>query len=124
MDTFHLSQSLKNIPVTSRAQYQKILVSKMESFVGRLRWKLFAIQNPGMQSKVNYGFRTSNPPPQLRELKNFEEDFFSLVKNVQFRPVYNSFQTTLSEKIKEIIASPEILVKVQIKPPTYIKHQW
>ena len=52
------SHSLKNIPIPSKLQYQRTMVGKVESFVGRLRWKLFAIQNPGMQQKT-----TTNSPP-------------------------------------------------------------
>ena len=111
MEHFHLGQSLKDIPITNKMQYQKSIVSKVESFIGRLRWKLFAIKNPGMESKITYGFKTSNPPPQLQQLKPFEEDLFLLVKNIQFRPVYNRFQSELSNKIKNIHATNQVLVK-------------
>ena len=87
------------------------MVSKVESFIGRLRWKLFAIQNPGMTSKNSYGFNTTNPAPQLKELKMFEEDLFAMVKNIQFRPVHNNFQSELKETIKDIQQHEEIIVK-------------
>ena len=60
------------------------MVGKVESFIGRLRWKLFSIQNPGMTSKNSYGFNTTNPAPQLKELKMFEEDLFAMVKTYNF----------------------------------------
>ena len=69
MEKFNLGHSLQNIPIPSKLQYQRTMVGKVESFVGRLRWKLFAIQNPGMQQKTTYGFNTTNSPPQLKELK-------------------------------------------------------
>ena len=87
------------------------MVSKVVSFLSRLRWKLFAIQNPGIQTKITYGFNTTNPPPQMKELRSFEEDMFALVKNIQYRQVYNSFQSTLSNKIKEVHATPDVIVK-------------
>ena len=87
------------------------MVGKVESFVGRLRWKLFATQNPGMQQKTTYGFNTTNSPPQLKELKLFEDDLFALVKNIQYRPVFNSFQSSISKKIKDIHASKDVIVK-------------
>ena len=111
MEKFNFNHSLKNIPLPTKLQYQKKMVSKVESFVSRLRWKLFAIQNPGMQQKITYGFNTSNAPPQMKELKAFEEDLFALVKNIQYRPVYNSFQTNLSKKIQDIHSAKEVIVK-------------
>jgi len=87
------------------------MVSKVESFIGRLRWKLFAIQNPGMTSKNSYGFNTTNPAPQLKELKMFEEDLFAMIKNIQFRPVHNNFQSELKETIKDIQQHEDIIVK-------------
>ena len=92
-------------------QYQKMLVSKVESFIGRLRWKLFNINNPGTTSKQTYGFKTTNPPPQQDELKSFEEDMFALAKNIQFRQVNNSFSSSINEKIKTIHDSKDVLVK-------------
>jgi hypothetical protein len=86
-------------------------VSKVESFIRRLRWKLFNINNPGATSKPSYGFKTNNSPPQQDELKHFEEDMFALVKNIQFRQVNNSFSASIKEKINNINDSQEVLVK-------------
>ena len=111
MKKLHINQSLKDIPLPSQMQYQKMLVSKVESFIGRLRWKLFNINNPGTTSKQTYGFKTTNPPPQQDELKSFEEDMFALAKNIQFRQVNNSFSSSINEKIKTIHDSKDVLVK-------------
>ena len=102
MKKLHINQSLKDIPLPSQMQYQEMLVSKVESFIGRLRWKLFNINNRGTTSKQTYGFKTTNPPPQQDELKSFEEDMFALAKNIQFRQVNNSFSSSINEKIKTI----------------------
>ena len=76
-----------------------------------MRWKLFAIQNPGTHVKNTYGFNTTNSAPQLKELKMFVEDMFSLVKNIQFRPVYNAFQSELNQNIQKIHQTEDIIVK-------------
>ena len=111
MQPIHFNYSLKSIPVPNRLQYQKMLVSKGESFIKRLRWKLFAIQNPSLiKSKLTYGFQTTTPPPSLKQLKAFEDDFFKLIQNVTFRPVKNEFQTKLRNDIKIIQNTPEIIV--------------
>lgn len=111
MDRINLETSLKNIPTPTKSQYQKILVSKIESLLSRLRWQLQAIKDPGMKSKFNYGFKTTLPPPQFDELKAFEEELYSLAKNIEFKRTYNKFQAALSRKIKEIRATKEIIVK-------------
>ena len=41
----------------------------------------------------------------------FEEDLFAKVKNIQFRLVYNKFQSDLKETIKDIHQHEEIIVK-------------
>ena len=111
MKKLHINQSLKDIPLPSQMQYQEMLVSKVESFIGRLRWKLFNINNRGTTSKQTYGFKTTNPPPQQDELKSFEEDMFALAKNIQFRQVNNSFSSSINEKLKTIHDSKDVLVK-------------
>ena len=83
----------------------------MESFIGRVRWKLFNINNPSTSSKQTYGFNTNKALPPQDELKSFEEGMFALVKNIQFRQVNNSFSSTIKEKIKNINDSQEVLVK-------------
>jgi hypothetical protein len=89
----------------------KKLVEKGENFISRLRWNLFFIQNPSSKEQTNnYGFKTTNSPPQLKELKNFEEDFFLMLKNVEFRHVNNKFQSKLKEDIRNIHRSGEIIV--------------
>ena len=64
-----------------------------------------------MTSKNSYGFNTTNPAPQLKELKMFQEDLFAMVKNIQFRPVHNNFQSELKETIKDIQQHEDIIVK-------------
>ena len=111
MNPFYLNHSLKNIPLPNKSQYKRILVAKVEKFVGNLRWKLFNIQNPSGNEKDTYGFRTTNSPPQLKELTAFEDDLYKLTKNIEFRTVNNKFQDDLKQSIKSIQTSPDIIVK-------------
>ena len=101
---------MKNIPIPSRLQYQKKLVEKGESFLGRLSWKLFNILNTTLINKQTYGFNTTNTAPQIKELKAFKDDFIEMLRTVQFIPVRNSFQTKLREDIKTIQQTNEIIV--------------
>ena len=59
MDQINIDYSLKNIPIPSKFQYKKQLVSKVASFASRLRWKAFFILNPteGHQMKT-FGLRS------------------------------------------------------------------
>ena len=129
MQPFKINYSTKNIPIPGKLQYMKKLVQQGEHFISRLRWKTLFIQNPtSKQQKETYGFKTTNSPPQIKELKNFEEDFFSLLKNVQFRPVNNTLQSEMKKDIAKIQESEDIIVsadksrqKYRIPPQEYNK---
>ena len=78
MDQLHINYSLKDIPIPSRPQYRKQLVSKVASFASRLRWKMLFIRQPSSsKSKETFGFRSTSSPPQMTELKAFEDELFS-----------------------------------------------
>ena len=111
MNKFHFNQSLKNILIPSKSQYQRVLVSKIEKFIVNLRWKLFHIQNPSRDNKETYGFKTTNTPPTLKELVPLEEDLLKLAKNIEFRHVNSNFQSNLREQIQRIHETPEIIIK-------------
>ena len=86
MEKVNLDYLLKCIPILSQFHYKKILVDKVENFLRRLRWKLFAIKYPDLMiEKETYGFKTNKVPPQFPELKQFEDDLFSLIKEIKFR---------------------------------------
>ena len=111
MNPFHFNCSLKNFPLPSKAQYHRILVDKMEKFIGNLRWKLYHIQAPGNKSKETFGFKSTNPPPPIRELAAFEDDLHKLVKDIEFRPVRNNFQNDLKAQIRKIHESQDVIIK-------------
>ena len=87
------------------------LLSKTISFIGRLRWRLYAIQNPQMKNIESFGFNTTSPAPQLKELKSFEDDLLSLIKNIQYQPVRSHFQSQLKDTIKNVMNTEDVLVK-------------
>ena len=41
MEKICLSSSLKDIPIPKREEYEKLLISKTNSFIRRVRWKVF-----------------------------------------------------------------------------------
>ena len=111
MQPFFFDYSTKSIPTPSKFQYRKVLVNKVESFIGRLRWALFFIQNPtANKSKETFGFPTNNSPPALPELKPFEDDLMTMVRGIQFRPINNQFQKKLSDDIRKINNTDDVIV--------------
>ena len=70
MQPFHINDSTKNIPIPGRLQYMKRLIEKGESFISRLRWKLFFIQNPSNdgENKENFGFNSTKSAPSIKEM--------------------------------------------------------
>ena len=111
MQQIYTNYSMKNIPIPGKHQYQKKLIQKGEEFITRLRWKMFALQNPDTStSKETFGFKTSNTAPQFFEIKPFETDFFEMIKNIQYRHVYNNFQIELKKDIKLINESNQVII--------------
>ena len=112
MDQIHIDYSLKNIPIPSKFQYKKQLVSKVASFASRLRWKAFFILNPNSgRQKKTFGFRSLTKTPLIPELKQFEDELFNLVTSIKFKPFNNTFQDRLRADKEEILRSKEVLVK-------------
>ena len=111
METLNIPYSLKNIPIPTRFQYQKALISKVEKFVKNGRWKMLNILNPRTTGarKETYGFNSLNSPPQIKEFIPFETELYSLVANIKYKPTHNRFQDTLKadkekvQKMKEVI---------------------
>ena len=95
----------------SELQYQKWIIQKGENFINRMRWSCFMFLNPQFRiQKETYGTKTTMSAPQSKELKQFEDDFFRLIKNVQFRPIRNDFQSKLKQDIKSIHTTQDIIV--------------
>ena len=113
MKKFEVPYSLKNIPIPSKLQYQKQLISKVEKFVTNLRWKWFFITNPtDSEKKQTFGFKSNNSVPQfneLEQLKGFEEDLLNLIENVKFKPIEDQFQRKMREDCKKIKDSKNVI---------------
>ena len=75
---------MKNIPVSSKKLYLKMLIDKVELLVKRMRWKalFFEIESASI---FNYGFKTHKCPPQNKDLMEFEDELKKVLSIVQFR---------------------------------------
>ena len=84
MEKRDIDFSLKNIPIPKEDDYRDMLIHKTESFIKRLRWKVFWHKNkeaPKDKRKESYSFKSYKTPPKDPDLEKFEEelmDNFSL----------------------------------------------
>ena len=100
---------MKNIPVSSKKLYLKMLIDKVELLVKRMRWKALFFENES-ESIFNYGFKTNKCPPQKKDLMEFEDDLQKKISIVQFRKVNNDFQNRLKNDIRSIQLSARVFV--------------
>ena len=98
---------MKNIPVPSQ--------TKLESFVKRMRWRAYHFINGKCEEdsddRDNYGFNSTKSPPQVQELKHFEEYLFKLVDCIKFRRLTDPFQDKLREDVKRLRDDVGVIVK-------------
>jgi len=77
-----------------------------------MRWKaLFYLKGDNAESTSNkYGFRSKACPPQIEEMKPFEEDLYSMMENLSFRRSSNKLQDTMRKDMKLIRECGEVIV--------------
>ena len=80
-----------------------------------MRWKAFFYNNwnESQQSHIieeKYCIRTQKSQPSISELKGFENDLISLIKNIEFRKTGDKFQNKLMTDVRKINTSSEIIV--------------
>eukprot|EP00745_Piridium_sociabile_P031112 TRINITY_DN5158_c0_g1_i6.p2 TRINITY_DN5158_c0_g1~~TRINITY_DN5158_c0_g1_i6.p2 ORF type:complete len:159 (+),score=17.52 TRINITY_DN5158_c0_g1_i6:1645-2121(+) len=131
MDQLQFEHSLKNIPTPGKDSYLKTLIAKTGDFVERLRWKVFFYLNPKAKKEniKTYGFRTPKVAPQSKELKDFEDDLYELVTNIEFKENRQSrFQKELRTHVNKIQKSKNLFVLAdkttniyEMKPEEYRK---
>ena len=78
-----------------------------------MRWKVLEFFGKlGNNSNKNEicSFKSFKCPAAVEEMAQFENDLLLLIKNVEFKKVYNDFQMRLRDDIKEIKASNKMFV--------------
>ena len=110
-----INYSLKNIPIPPNRLYLKKLIEMAESVMKRMRWRaFFFLRNDDEEveqgEEVHYGFNSRRCPPQMDELKPFEEDMAKLIGNIQFRRPRDIFQSTLQRDVANIRGSRDVFV--------------
>ena len=93
----------KNIPVGDRKTYLKMFISAVEKFDINLRWAALFFLYPNQVPPVKnwLGFKSNNPAPYVKELKNFQDDLLKLTEKLEFKQRSNNFMELLNEDIAD-----------------------
>ena len=107
------SYSLKHIPLTNKKEYLTKMYDATSKFINRLRWKVFFCNkeiNDPYEHKEEDIFKSSRSAPACEELKSFENDLFSTIKNIKFTPYKSKFQKTLKKDLEQVLAKNKIIL--------------
>ena len=111
MEQVQYSYSMKNIPIPSKQDYMTQMIYSVEKFTKNIRWRSFHYLNPSPSSKKEtFGFQTTKPPPQVPELKHFENRLYELIKSIKFRLYSNNFQDKLKNDIKDMENEEKMII--------------
>ena len=103
---------MKNIALPSKDAYQRSLIRKVESVIKRMRWKahFFLHGNNNATGCYKFGLNSRKCPPQIVEMREFEDDLLRMIENIKFRNVNDQFQASLATDLKKITSSPNLLI--------------
>ena len=115
---------MKNIPLPLKDSYKYKLIEKTELLLKRMRWKalFYDRDNTNKYNNKNnntyvdetidnkFKLKTRKCPPQIQDMKDFENDLLKLIENIQFRIVSDEFLNKLNEDINKIRFSDKLFV--------------
>ena len=87
----------------------------MESFLKRIRWKVFFFERQceeNDQRTNNRKFKSVRTTLKNENLNQFESALYDMVQNIEFKKVKFNFPMQLSNDVKNIKKNPKILVPV------------
>ena len=78
-------------------------MEKFELAIKRMKWKAFFCKQESNKFKAeNYGLKSLNCPPKIKDMTNFEYDLTNLLKTIKFCVTKNFFQQQLTKDIRII----------------------
>ena len=116
---------MKNITIPSHTAYLKALISKVEHFLKRMRWKAFFYEKEHRENDdsenedneeedeeatFNFGFKSPRTPPGQPLLKPFESAMYQMITDIKFKDRPNTFQQKLKEDVRRIRSSEKLLI--------------
>ena len=60
-----------------------------------------------------YGFNSSKKPPPIKEMEQFEKEFYDIAKNIVFHPLeekYGKFQSELKKDLTELKQLKSVII--------------
>ena len=117
--------SMKNIPIPKNSEYMKKLVGQMEKIVKRMRWRaLFFLKEEEEKYKTlaeeiefhgkeeKYGFKSEKKPPSIKEMQDFEKEFYEIARKIEFRENnnYGKFQKELKKDINDMKKIKKVII--------------
>ena len=76
-----------------------------------MRWRAHFYLKPAERpAKENFGFKSIKKAPKIDELTELENRLKSMIRNIEFRPYSNPFQSDLKRDIQNITESTEVIV--------------
>ena len=107
--------SEKNIVHTNLWSYRRALLSEVEKFKERVRWRTFFHNKPELKSsntKMTYGLKTPRSVESDQDLKEFERRLDEIVKNVTFKEVLPSkIQAQMKTALRNIKKEGMVVVR-------------
>ena len=112
MDSIDFGYSIKNIPLPSRNNYIYKLIEKTELLLKRMRWKAFFFDSPDTNNEsFKTIYKSKKCPPQMHDLKMFENDMIKMIENIKFKATSNEFLDLLQKDVRKIRSSNKVLVQ-------------
>ena len=110
-----LPYSVKNIPILSSFNYDKLFTYRSEDLVEQMRWTVYwdKLKKKGIdvgEKKDTHGFRTPAKAPPCQELKKFEDDLFDMLSSIERRPINNPLQERMREDLNYIKSLQSMVV--------------
>ena len=76
-----------------------------------MRWKAhFFLQGNDKQQTPTYGLKSKRTPPQVPEIKQFEDDVAQMIENIKFRNYSDEFIKMVEEDKKRIRSSQNVFI--------------
>ena len=107
MERICVESSLKDIPIPSRETYMKALISKTNSLIRRVRWRVFYAEkkkegmNIAEQTEIVSQFKTRRNPPYNNGLEKFERELLEMITNIRYKKIYKNmdYMKKLKDKL-------------------------
>lgn len=120
-------------------EYMKKITAQTESVIRRMSWKAFFYLNFLIEEEIEenlkndensmltiggkslfygnieqpntYGFHSERKPPFIKEMQDFIDDVFKMIRNIEFRHVQNEFLKELKDDIKSLKNEEKVVME-------------